>query len=79
MAGKTLGERVAKAEGLFLRHTEACEGHWKSVDERLERLNGDVAENSKFRVQQKTVYGVIVFAWVSILIPLTAIAVVVLA
>lgn len=79
MAGKPLGERVTKTEALLVAHTETCEGHWKSIDEHLERLNGDVAENSKFRVQQKAVYGVIAFAWATVLIPVVTIAVAVLA
>ena len=78
MAGKPLGERVSKTEALLVAHMETCEGHWKSIDDHLGRLNGDVAENSKFRVQQKALYGVIAFAWVSVLIPLTAIAISVL-
>jgi hypothetical protein len=77
--GKPVGERIAKTELLLVAHTEVCEGHWKSIDDHLARLNGDVAENSKFRVQQKAVYGVIAFAWVSVLIPMAAIAVAVLA
>ena len=52
--------------------------HLKAINEHLATLNGDVAENSRFRVQQKAVYGVIAFAWVSVMIPLTAIAVAVL-
>ena len=51
----------------------------KAITDRLDKLNDSVAKNTKFRVQSKAVYGVIVFAWVSILIPLTAIAVAVLA
>ena len=77
--GKTAGARISKTELMFVRHTEACERYWESVDKRLEKLNGDVAENSKFRVQQKAVYGVIAFAWVSVLIPLAARAIAVLA
>ncbi len=50
-----------------------------AITERLDKLNGSVAENTRFRVQSKAVYGVIAFAWVSILIPLTAIAVAILA
>jgi len=50
-----------------------------AITDRLDVQNGAVAENTKFRVQSKAVYGVIAFAWVSILIPLTAIAVAVLA
>ncbi len=51
----------------------------KEITDRLDTMNGSIAENTKFRVQSKAVYGVIAFAWVSILIPLTAIAVAVLA
>ena len=79
MVGKPLGERIAKTEALLVGHLDVCEGHWKAVSDHLARLNGDVAENSKFRVQQKAVYGVIAFAWVSVLIPLAAIAIAVLA
>ncbi len=50
----------------------------KAITDRLDTMNGSVAENTRFRVQSKAVYGVIVFAWVSVLIPLTAIAVAVL-
>ena len=50
-----------------------------AITDRLDVQNGAVAENTKFRVQSKAVYGVIAFAWISILIPLTAIAVAVLA
>ena len=50
----------------------------EAITTRLDKLNGAVAENSKFRVQQKAVYGVIAFAWVSVLIPLAAIAIAVL-
>ncbi|KKL58298.1 hypothetical protein LCGC14_2226760 [marine sediment metagenome] len=49
-----------------------------AITDRLDTMNGSIAENSRFRVQSKAVYGVIAFAWVSILIPLTAIAVAVL-
>ena len=70
---------MTKTEALLVAHTETCEGHWKSIDEHLERLNGDVAENSKFRVQQKAVYGVIAVAWAIAMAPLTAIAVAMLA
>ncbi len=50
----------------------------EAITTRLDKLNGSVAENTRFRVQSKAVYGVIVFAWVSVLIPLTAIAIAVL-
>jgi len=49
-----------------------------AITDRLDVQNGAVAENTKFRVQSKAIYGVIVFGWVSILIPLTVIAVAVL-
>jgi hypothetical protein len=58
---------------------ESCSTQWKSVDEHLRKLNNQVSKNSDFRLQQRTVYGVIAFAWISVLIPLTAIAVAVLA
>lgn len=51
----------------------------QAITDRLDKLNGAVAENSKFRVQSKAVFAAIGFAWVSIMIPLTAIAVAVLA
>ncbi len=51
----------------------------KAITDRLDTMNGSIAENSRFRVQSKAVYGVIAFAWISVLIPLTAIAVAVLA
>lgn len=76
---KTLSERVTKTEMLLVAHTETCERYWGSVDTHLGKLNDKVAENSKFRLQQKAVYGVIAFAWVSVLIPLTVIGVAVLA
>jgi hypothetical protein len=72
---KTLGERVARLDVYYAE----VNAHLRAIKEHLETLNGDVAENSKFRVQQKTLYGVIAFAWVSVLIPLTAIAIAVLA
>ncbi len=78
MAGKPLGERMSSLEALLVSHFEVCEGHWKAVSDHLERLNGDVAENSKFRVQQKAIYGVIAVAWVSIFAPAITILVVVL-
>lgn len=75
---KTHGERIARVEAWHVAHAETCEGHFKEIKERLTKLNGDVAENSKFRLQQKTVYGVLMFAWVSVLVPLAVIAVAVL-
>ena len=50
----------------------------KAITDRLDTMNGSVAENTLFRVQQKTVYWVLGVAWASVLIPLTAIAVSVL-
>ena len=50
-----------------------------AITDRLDKLNGAVADNTRFRVQSKAIYGVIAFAWISILIPLTAIAVAILA
>lgn len=48
------------------------------IGEKLDKLNGSVAENTKFRVQSKAVYAVIVVAWGLAMAPLTAIAVAVL-
>ena len=75
---KTLGERQAKTEALMVAHLEICETHWKSIDARLETLNGDVADNSKFRLQQNAVLRTLAFAWVSVMVPLAAIAIAVL-
>ena len=75
MAGKTLGERTVRLETYYVQVNESL----TEIKEHLKTLNDKVADNTKFRLQQKTVYGVIVFAWVTILIPLTAIAVAVLA
>lgn len=71
---KNHGERIAALEVAYVQSGE----HYQRIEEHLARLNGAVAENSKFRVQQKAVYGVIAFAWVSMLIPLAVIAVAVL-
>ena len=71
MAGKTLAARVERLDAYYAE----VNGHLAAIEEHLATLNGDVAENSKFRVQQKAVYGVIVFAWVSVLIPVSAIAI----
>lgn len=75
MAGKPHGERIATLEAYYIEVNDSL----KEINAHLATLNGQVAENSKFRLQQKTVYGVIVFAWVSVLIPLTTIAIAVLA
>ncbi len=74
MAGKTLGERVERLDAYYAEVNE----NLKAIKEHLATLNGDVAENSKFRVQQKAVYGVIAVAWVSIFVPAITILVVVL-
>ncbi len=75
---KTLGERQAHTEALMVAHLEICEAHWQSIDARLERLNGDVADNSKFRLQQNAVLNALAFAWASVMIPLAVIAIAVL-
>lgn len=71
---KTQGERIARMEECFAGIREDI----SEIKNQLATLNGNVAENSKFRLQQKTVYGVLAFAWVSVLIPLAIIAVAVL-
>lgn len=75
---KTHGERIARLETWHVAHAETCEGHFKEIKERLEKLNGDVAENSKFRLQQKTVYWVMGVIWASVFIPVIIVAVAVL-
>ena len=74
MAGKPVGERVATLEAYYIEVNESL----KEIKERLATLNGDVADNSKFRVQQKTVYWVIGGLWALSMAPVTAIAVAVL-
>ncbi len=65
--------------GTLLRDTHDVvienRAHLKSVDEKLERLNGAVAENTEFRIATKASYTIIGIAWASILLPLTAMAV----
>ena len=71
---KTQVERLARLEEVFVGIREdiaKVEGH-------LALINGSVAENSKFRVQQQVVYWVIGVAWASIFIPLVTLAVVAL-
>jgi len=46
-----------------------------AITDRLDTLNGTVAENTRFRVQSKAVYGVILFAWGTVIIPLSVILV----
>lgn len=70
MTGKPLGERVARLEVYYAE----IPNYLKEIKDRLETLNGGVAENTKFRTQQKTVYAVLAFAWATLLIPLAAIA-----
>ena len=50
----------------------------KAITDRLDKLNGAVAENTLFRVQQKTVYWVIGVGWGIVMIPLLTIVVAVL-
>ena len=50
----------------------------KEITDRLDKLNGAVAENTLFRVQQKTVYWVLGVAWGIVMIPLLTIVVAVL-
>ncbi len=72
---KNHGERLATLEAYYVEVNDSL----KDINEHLRTLNSQVSKNSDFRLQQKTVYGVIAFAWISVLIPLTAIAVAVLA
>lgn len=71
---KTHGERIERLEECFAGIREDI----GDIKDHLADLNGSVAENSKFRLQQKTVYGVLMFAWISVLVPLAVIAVTVL-
>ena len=72
VTGKPLGERVARLEVYYAE----IPGYLKEIKERLDTLNGGVAENTKFRTQQKAVYAVLAFAWGSLLLPLATIAIV---
>ncbi len=72
---KNHGERLATLEAYYIEVNDSL----KAINKHLGMLNSQVSKNSDFRLQQKTVYGVIAFAWISVLIPLTAIAVAVLA
>ena len=51
----------------------------KRVTDRLDKLNGAVAENTKFRVQSKAVYAALLGGWAILMAPLTVIAIAVLA
>jgi hypothetical protein len=75
VAGKPHGERIATLEAYYVEVND----NLKEIKGHLKTLNNQVSKNSIFRLQQRTVYGVIAFAWISVLIPLTAIAVAVLA
>ncbi len=72
---KTLGERTARLEEYYI----ACEQHFKDIKEHLETLNGDVAANSRFRLQQQTIWAVVGVMYVTIATPVIAIAVAALA
>ena len=72
---KPLGERVATMEAYYVEVND----NLKEIKGHLKKLNNQVSKNSDSRVQEKTVYGVIAVAWGSVLIPLTVIAVAVLA
>ncbi len=74
MAGKTHGERIERLEQCFAGIREDI----GKIEKHLCKLNGAVAENSKFRLQQKTVYGVLAFAWASVFVPSLVVAVAVL-
>ena len=71
---KTHGERLARLEVYYAQ----IPGYLEQIKERLDTLNGGVAENSKFRVQQQVVFRLIGVAWASVFIPVVAIAVVLL-
>ena len=69
-----MGERVATLEAYYVEVND----NLKEIKGHLKTLNSQVSKNSDFRVQQRTVYGVIAFAWISVIIPLFAILVSVL-
>jgi hypothetical protein len=71
---KNHGERIAALEAAYVQSGE----HYQRIEDHLVTLNGAVAENSKFRVQGNATLKTIGIAWVSVLIPLTVIAVAVL-
>ena len=72
--GKTLSERIIRLEVYYVQVNDSL----KEINKRLGTLNSQVSKNSDFRLQQKTVYGVIGVAWGTVFIPLTAIAIAVL-
>jgi len=71
---KPHGERIATLEAYYVEVNDSL----KEINKRLGALNSQVSKNSDFRLQQKTVYGVIGVAWGTVFIPLTAIAIAVL-
>lgn len=71
---KPLGERVERVEQCFVGIRDDI----GEIKDHLEKLNGSVAENSKFRLQSKTVYGVLGIAWASVVVPMIIVAVAVL-
>lgn len=71
---KTHGERIVRLEECFAGIREDI----GKIENHLAKLNGSVAENSKFRVQQKTVYAVMGFIWISVFVPVVIVAVAVL-
>ena len=68
---KTQGERIERLDEAYA----GIRGDIKAIKDHLATLNGSVAENSKFRLKQQTVYGVLAFGWVSLIIPVAAIAI----
>ncbi len=71
---KPHGERIATLEAYYVEVNDSL----KEINKRLGTLNSQVSKNSDFRLQQKTVYGVIGVAFTIAMIPLTAIAIAVL-
>ncbi|KKL03697.1 hypothetical protein LCGC14_2623550, partial [marine sediment metagenome] len=59
MSGKPHGERIATLEAYYVEVNDSL----KEINKRLGTLNSQVSKNSDFRLQQKTVYGVIGVAW----------------
>ena len=70
---------MADGEPVTRRECAAVHAGWnqgqESILAELKDLNGSVAENTKFRVQSKAVYAVIVIGWGLAMAPLTAIAI----
>ena len=59
---KTHGERIERLDEAYA----GIRSDIKDIKEQLEKLNGSVAENSRFRLKQQTIYGVLAFGWVVI-------------